>query len=163
MIKLLRIAEGEHTTLGQLYINNLFQCYILEDKIREHKIPGETAIPAGTYRLALNRMAGMNTSYHNRYVALHRGMIEVTGIPNFNLVFIHIGNYHTDTRGCLLTGSYYQLINDDYRVLHSADAYKRVYPLLVHAAEEEQSLSIIDFFTFFPQKGNQKLSAANFL
>jgi hypothetical protein len=140
MIKLLRIAEGEHTTLGQLYINNLFQCYILEDKIREHKIPGETAIPAGTYRLALNRMAGMNTSYHNRYVALHRGMIEITGVPNFNLVFIHIGNYHSDTRGCPLTGSYYQLVKGDYRVLHSASAYKKAYMALVSQLEQGNEL-----------------------
>jgi hypothetical protein len=144
MIKLLRIAEGEHTTLGQLYINNLFQCYILEDKMRDEKIPGETAIPAGTYRLALNRMAGMNISYHNRYVALHRGMIEITGIPNFNLVFIHIGNYHTDTRGCLLTGSYYQLINDDYRVLHSATAYKKAYTVLLNQLEQGNELIHIE-------------------
>ena len=45
--------------------------------------------------------------------------------------FFHTGNYHTDTAGCLLTGSYYQLVKGDYRVLHSAHAYKRVYPLLV--------------------------------
>jgi len=51
-------------------------------------------------------------------------------------VFFHIGNYHTDTRGCLLTGSYYQLINDDYRVLHSADAYKRVYAALLSQLEK---------------------------
>jgi len=142
MIKLLRIAEGTNTTLGQLYINNLFQCYILEDKIREHKIPGETAIPAGQYQLGLNSTAGMNAKYKSRYNQMHQGMVEIRGIPNFTLVFFHIGNYHTDTRGCLLTGSYYQLINDDYRVLHSADAYKRVYPLLAHAVEEGRSLVI---------------------
>ncbi|HWV72962.1 MAG TPA: DUF5675 family protein [Pseudosphingobacterium sp.] len=144
MIKLLRIAEGTNTTLGQLYINNLFQCYILEDKIREHKIPGETAIPAGTYRLALNRMAGMNTSYHNRYVALHRGMIEITGIPNFNLVFIHIGNYHSDTRGCPLTGSYYQFVKGDYRVLHSASAYKKAYAALLNQLEQGNEFIYIE-------------------
>jgi hypothetical protein len=142
MIKLLRIAEGTNTTLGQLYINNFFQCYILEDKIREHKIPGETAIPAGQYQLGLNKTAGMNAKYKSRYNDMHQGMIEIKGIPNFTLVFFHIGNYHTDTRGCLLTGSYYQLINDDYRVLHSADAYKRVYPLLAEAARAGLDLII---------------------
>jgi len=143
MIKLVRIAEGVNTTLGQLYIDNIFQCYILEDIIREAKIPGETAIPAGTYRLGLNTFAGMNAKYHSRYSHMHRGMVEVKGIPNFNLVFFHIGNYHTDTSGCLLTGSYYQLMDGDYRVLHSADAYKRVYPLLVEAAEQDQSLLVM--------------------
>ncbi|MFC6101204.1 DUF5675 family protein [Olivibacter domesticus] len=142
MIKLLRIAEGAHTTLGQLYINDLFQCYILEDKIREQKIPGETAIPAGNYPLVLNKTAGMNSKYSVRYASIHKGMVEIKGIPEFTLVFFHIGNYHTDTRGCLLTGSYYQLVNGDYRVLHSADAYKRVYPLLVQAAEEGRRLMV---------------------
>ncbi|MFC6101483.1 DUF5675 family protein [Olivibacter domesticus] len=142
MIKLLRIAEGENTTLGQLYINDLFQCYILEDKIRDTKIPGETAIPAGEYQLFLNKVASMNSRYRSRYTKLHKGMVEVRGIPNFTLVFFHIGNYHTDTRGCLLTGSYYQLIDGDYRVLHSADAYKKVYPLLAKAAAAGQLLFI---------------------
>ncbi|MFD2960165.1 MULTISPECIES: DUF5675 family protein [Olivibacter] len=142
MIKLIRIAEGINTTLGQLYINNLFQCYILEDKIRDKKIPGETAIPAGTYQLGLNKLAGMNAKYQSRYSSMHKGMVEIRGIPNFSLVFFHIGNYHTDTRGCPLTGSYYQLIDGDYRVLHSADAYRRVYPLLAKAAAAGSSLII---------------------
>jgi hypothetical protein len=142
MIKLLRIAEGTNTTLGQLYLDELFICYILEDKVRTEKIPGETAIPAGTYQLGLNKTAGMNAKYKSRYPHMHQGMVEIRGIPNFTLVFFHIGNYHTDTRGCLLTGSYYQLIKDDYRVLHSADAYKKVYPLLVHAAEKGRSLIV---------------------
>jgi hypothetical protein len=142
MIKLLRIAEGTNTTLGQLYINNLFQCYILEDKIRDEKVPGETAIPAGQYQLGLNSTDGMNAKYKSRYNQMHQGMVEIRGIPNFTLVFFHIGNYHTDTRGCLLTGSYYQLVNDDYRVLHSADAYKRVYPFLAEAASAGLDLII---------------------
>lgn len=142
MIKLLRIAEGLNTTLGQLYINGLFACYILEDKIRDEKIPGITAIPEGEYPLGLNGTAGMNAAYHNRYSHMHRGMVELRAIPNFSLIFFHIGNYHTDTSGCLLTGSYYQLIDGDYRVLHSAAAYKRVYPLLAKAAEEHCVLRI---------------------
>lgn len=62
--------------------------------------------------------------------------MEVRGIPNFSLVFFHTGNFHTDTAGCLLTGSYYQLVKGDYRVLHSAHAYKRVYPLLVEQLKQ---------------------------
>lgn len=132
-MKLIRINSGLNTTLGQLYIKERFQCYILENTVRDTKILGETAIPEGQYTLGFNATAGMNAGYANRYPQSHQGMIEVRGIPNFSLVFFHIGNYHTDTRGCLLTGSYYQLIDHDYRVLHSAAAYKRVYPLLAEA------------------------------
>ena len=142
MITLLRTAHGKHTTLGHLYSKGIFLCYVLEDLVREQKIPGETAIPAGTYPLGLNKVAGMNAKYQSRYGPVHQGMVEVKGIPNFSLVFFHIGNYHTDTRGCLLVGSYYQLIDGDYRVLHSADAYKRVYPLLVEAAATGSNLIV---------------------
>lgn len=129
--RIVRVAQGKNTTLSHLYIGGLFCCYLLEDRLRAEKIAGSTAIPAGRYQLRLNPWAGMNVHYQGRYPKLHRGMVEIAGIPNFSLVFIHIGNYHTDTRGCPLTGSYWQLIDGDYRVLHSAAAYKHVYPLLL--------------------------------
>ncbi|WP_188506368.1 DUF5675 family protein [Parapedobacter pyrenivorans] len=135
-IKLIRVATGKNSTLGHLYIRGLFGCYILEDKVRDCKVPARTAIPAGEYTLGLNTTAGMNARYGNRHTSMHQGMVEVRDIPNFSLVFFHIGNYHTDTAGCLLTGSYWQLIDGDYRVLHSAAAYKQVYPLLVEQVRE---------------------------
>lgn len=142
-LKLIRVAAGKNSTLGHLYIGDLFGCYILEDTVRTHKIPGITAIPTGEYTLGLNTTAGMNAHYGNRYASMHRGMVEVRGIPNFSLVFFHIGNYHTDTAGCLLAGSYWQLIDGDYRVLHSAHAYKRVYPLLVEEINEGNERLVI--------------------
>jgi len=45
--KITRVAEGKQSTLSQLYIEGIFQCYLLEDKIRAIKIPKQTAIPAG--------------------------------------------------------------------------------------------------------------------
>ncbi len=130
-IKVVRVAQGKNSTLSHLYIGGLFCCYLLEDRIRSEKIPGATCIPEGEYRLRLNTWAGMNATYAPKYPKLHRGMVEITGIPNFDLVFFHIGNYHTQTAGCPLTGSYWQLLDGDYQVLHSAAAYKHVYPLLV--------------------------------
>jgi len=143
-MRLLRVAKGEHTTLGHLYINGLFCCYILEDMVREHKIAGETAIPAGAYTLGLNTVAAMNAAYGTRYRGRHQGMVEVRGIPNFNLVFFHIGNYHTDTAGCLLMGSYWQLLKGDYRVLHSAAAYQYAYPLLLAEIENGNNRLVVE-------------------
>lgn len=133
--RIVRVAEGKNTTLSHLYIGGLFCCYLLEDRLRPVKVAGSTAIPAGRYGLRLNTWAGMNVLYRGRYPKLHRGMVEITGIPGFSGVFIHIGNYHTDTRGCPLTGSYWQLIDGDYRVVHSAAAYKRAYARLVEAID----------------------------
>lgn len=130
-IRIVRVAQGNNSTLSHLYIGSLFCCYLLEDSIRKEKIPGVTCIPGGEYRLRLNPWAGMNAKYAPRYPKQHRGMIEITGIPDFSLVFIHIGNDHTQTAGCPLTGSYWQLLDGDYRVLHSAAAYKHAYALLL--------------------------------
>src|SRR5690606_16023518 len=132
---IVRVAQGKNTTLSHLYIGGLFCCYLLEDSLRPEKVGGHTAIPAGKYRLRLNTWAGMNVHYQGRYPKLHRGMVEIVDIPDFSLVFIHIGNYHTDTAGCPLTGSYWQLIDGDYRVLHSAAAYKRAYAQLLEAID----------------------------
>ncbi len=130
-LKIIRVAQGKNSTLSHLYVGSLFCCYLLEDSIRKEKIQGLTCIPEGEYRLRLNLGAGMNARYGARYPKLHEGMMEITGIPNFDLVFIHIGNYHTQTAGCPLTGSYWQRLDGDYQVMHSAAAYKYVYPLLV--------------------------------
>src|SRR5690606_31897540 len=135
-IKIIRVAQGKNSTLSHLYIGSLFCCYLLEDSIRMEKIQGLTCIPEGEYRLRLNTWAGMNAKYTPKYPRLHRGMIEITGIPNYSLVFIHIGNYHTQTAGCPLTGSYWRGLDGAYQMLHSAAAYKYVYPLLVVEIEQ---------------------------
>ena len=130
-IEIRRVAEGKNSTLSHLYIGGIFCCYLLEDSIRDDKIQGITCIPEGEYGLSLNHWSGMNAKYAKRYPKLHEGMVEITEIPGYQLVFIHIGNYHTETAGCPLTGSYWQRLDDDYQVMHSEAAYKYVYPLLV--------------------------------
>lgn len=97
--KILRVAEGKQSTLSQLYIDDVFQCYLLEDKIRAVKIPKQTAIPTGNYTLRLNTWGGMNADYRQKFPKLHKGMIEINGLPQFSFVYIHIGNTHTQTAG----------------------------------------------------------------
>ena len=62
---------------------------------------------------------------------MHKGMVEIEGLPNFDLVFFHTGNTHLDTRGCPLTAHYWMKIGDDYKVLMSCFAYLDTYPKLV--------------------------------
>ena len=102
--KIIRVAQGKESTLSQLYINGIFQCYLLEDKIREVKIPYETAIPKGIFSLKLNTHGSKNVEYKKAFGKLHEGMIEITGLPNFNFVYIHSGNTIKETAGCPLCG-----------------------------------------------------------
>jgi hypothetical protein len=107
-------------------------CYILQDgKVGGGK-NGKGRIPAGRYKLAFNTTGKMHQQYARRYVKRgklwHRGMIEIVGVPNYKGILFHIGNSPVDTLGCPLTG-----MKADFklgRVLQSATAYEKVYPIL---------------------------------
>ncbi|WP_188753508.1 DUF5675 family protein [Parapedobacter defluvii] len=58
-IKIIRMAQGKHSTLSHLYVAGIFCCYLLEDSIRTEKIFGKTCIPEGEYGLRLNLWAGI--------------------------------------------------------------------------------------------------------
>lgn len=147
--KILKVAEGKQSTLSQLYIDDVFQCYLLEDKIRAVKIPKQTAIPTGNYTLRLNTWGGMNADYRQKFPKLHKGMIEINGLPQFSFVYIHIGNTHTQTAGCPLCGFGFELVNGDFQVLPSKDAYQMIYPKLLAIAQgNEKGISIENNFQF---------------
>lgn len=92
-LKLERFDCQEDYTGGKLYLNNVFECYVLEDAIRAVKIPGETCIPFGVYKVVL--------SLSPRF---ERVLPELLDVPNFTGVRIHRGNTVKDTEGCLLVG-----------------------------------------------------------
>ncbi|WON93663.1 DUF5675 family protein [Sphingobacterium sp. UGAL515B_05] len=128
-IKVLRTKQGKHSTLSEIYLNNQFVCYGLENIPRPVKIRGETAIPAGLYPLGFNRDGAMNGRYYDDYPKMHRGMLEIRDIPSFSHVYFHKGNSYKQTAGCILVGSQYVLEDGDYRLLASGIAYKKLYPL----------------------------------
>lgn len=147
--KIIRVAEGKQSTLSQLYIDDIFQCYLLEDKIRDVKIPKQTAIPKGNYTLRLNTWGGMNAEYRQKFPKFHKGMIEINGLPNFSFVYIHIGNTYRQTAGCPLCGFGFEMVNGDYQVLRSKDAYQMIYPKLLALAQDDQNgISIENNFQF---------------
>ncbi len=142
--KILRVAEGKQSTLSHLYIDDVFQCYLLEDKIRNVKIPKQTAIPTGNYTLRLNTWGGMNAEYRQKFPKLHKGMIEINGLPNFSFVYIHIGNTYRQTAGCPLCGFGFEMVNGDFQVLRSKDAYQMIYPKLLQLAQGNEKGIIIE-------------------
>ena len=113
LIKILRKKNNEHRCFGELYlidneIGKRFFCNTLEDPVRLDgiKIQGQTAIPAGKYKIIIN--------WSNRF---NRMMPLVVDVPNFDGIRIHAGNTEKDTEGCILVGCYdggNYLINSKY-------------------------------------------------
>ena len=93
VITVKRLYKTENSTIGEMLIDGVFECFTLEDKERPVKIKGETAIPKGTYRVIINES--------NRFKRLLPLLIDV---PNFEGVRIHSGNSNHDTEGCILVG-----------------------------------------------------------
>jgi hypothetical protein len=93
VITVKRLYKTENSTIGEMLIDGVFECFTLEDKERPIKIKGETAIPKGTYRVIINES--------NRFKRLLPLLIDV---PNFEGVRIHSGNSNHDTEGCILVG-----------------------------------------------------------
>ena len=142
--KIIRVAQGKQSTLSQLYIDGIFQCYLLEDKIRELKLANQTAIPTGVFSLKLNTWGAKNADYKKAFGKLHEGMIEITGLPNFSFVYIHTGNTIKETAGCPLCGFGFQFAEGDFQVSQSVAAYKMIYPKLVELAKETSSRFTIE-------------------
>lgn len=93
-IELLRNKSSANSTIGRLLVNDVFQCWTLEDVVRPEKIAGITAIPAGTYKVIIN----VSTRFARRLPLL-------LDVPNFTGVRIHPGNCAHDTEGCILVGT----------------------------------------------------------
>lgn len=91
---LIRKEKTDESTIGELFVGNLFECYTLEDVEREVKIAGKTAIPKGRYEIII--------SWSNRF---ERFMPLLLGVPNYEGVRIHSGNTAKDTLGCILVGA----------------------------------------------------------
>lgn len=135
---------GANSTLSEIFVDGVFCCYGLEDTVRDVKIWGATAIPAGAYRLGLRKLGAMHARYARRFPTFHQGMIEIVGIPNFKYVYIHIGNNFGDTAGCLLVGDSFVYQEDDFELRKSKSAYVRIYKLLIEAVKRGEVELIID-------------------
>ena len=92
-IKVDRIYKGESYTIGRMYLNGEYFCDTLEDAIRPVKIPNETAIPAGTYKVEV--------TYSPRF---KRNLPLLVDVPNYTGIRIHNGSNKDHTSGCILVG-----------------------------------------------------------
>ena len=125
-IEVKRLQDNGKATTGEMYVDGKFECYTLEDTYNYPKVFGKTRIPEGSYAVELRKEGGMVQKYNAKYPD-HDGMLWLRDVPNFKYVYIHVGNFHEDTDGCILVGK----TLGDGTIGNSVAAYKELYPKIV--------------------------------
>ena len=151
-LEVLRFSSQADSTSGALFdvVNGKrnFLCYTIEDEQRDVKVWGETRIPAGRYKLSLRKEGGFHSRYVAKYGDMHKGMIHVNDVPGFEFILWHTGNTDEHTAGCLIIGDSQEsnLVKKDGFVGSSVVAYKKVYPYVAAAIENEDTyVTYIDY------------------
>lgn len=109
-------------TIGRLFINGTLFGFTCEDVTRAPgvKVPGETAIPPGRYKVIVNKSQRFG-----------RPLPLIVGVENFTGVRIHPGNSSKDTEGCILVG----LARTPNAVLSSQSAMNLLLPRIQKALQ----------------------------
>ena len=97
LLEVKRLYKKDTYTIGVLMVDGEKFSDTLEDKVRdlnsEKKVYGETAIPAGKYKVVMS----MSSKFK-------RVMPYLENVPQFTGIMIHPGNTPKDTLGCILVG-----------------------------------------------------------
>lgn len=143
-IKIIRFSSNEDATLGLLYVDSKFYCYTLEDQHQKVKVKGETRIPPGDYDLELRDEGGMTKRYADRF-DFHAGMLWLRNVPEFEYIYIHVGNNDDHSEGCILVGDgQVQNVTERGQVTSSVAAYTRLYHDILKALALESVHVVIE-------------------
>lgn len=141
ILRLERFEESNDATISRLLLpkhegepGNPKVYYAVEDQAQTgEKVPGETRIPAGRYKIKLRRDGGMVKKYDARFTDInHDGMLWLQDVPDFEFVYIHIGNTDDDSRGCILPG---RARGANMSVIQSKNAYCELYKAVWREAD----------------------------
>lgn len=144
-----RHFKGPKYTIGKLYVDGEFFCDTMEDvdrgltadmtesEIASKKVYGKTAIPRGTYSVTLN-VKSPKYSQRAQYSFCDGFLPRLVGVPGFDGILIHIGNYPEDTDGCILVGRN-KVVG---AVMQSTETFKKLYSLLKSASDSGRGIQI---------------------
>ena len=135
-LTLYRSKSDALATLGHLFIDGVPFCVTLEDVVREDpnpatpaneaKVYGQTAIPAGRYKVAITWSAKFG-----------RDMVAVLDVPGFTGIRIHSGNDADDTLGCILVG---KVIDGPDRIHGGSEMMPKLFSRITDALRGSESV-----------------------
>lgn len=144
-----RLYKKNNYTIGNLYINGEYFCDTLEDmdrgltqdmtlsEINRIKVPGETAIPKGKYKITLDIVSNRFKDYP-QYKDIKGRLPRLLNVPGFEGILIHAGNTSLDTSGCLLVGKN----KEKGKILDSRDTFTSLYHRLMWADNKSEEITI---------------------
>ncbi|WP_157492769.1 DUF5675 family protein [Echinicola pacifica] len=140
-ISLLRYYDDGETTLGLMFMRTKFFCYTLEDTHRELKVKHQTRIPAGQYAINFNKnITPMTQKYRdkNSWFDFH---LQLQDVPEFEGIYIHIGNNHEHTSGCILIADGVSA-GMPRSILSSSKTYEQFYKKISSLLHTHENVSI---------------------
>lgn len=138
-LTLQRLQSYKDYSIGLMYIDGKLHSFTLEDEKRSVKVYGETRIPAGVYNITYRTAGRLHNQYGQKFYG-HKGMLWIRNIPNFEYVYIHIGNDDDDTAGCILVGQSHK-IGENF-IAHSTVAYESLYSIVSAALNQGKQVRI---------------------
>ncbi len=145
-----RAWQKDTYTISRMFVDGKRFNESLEDKdrglkqadslehIRKVKVPGETAIPSGTYEITLNVV-----SQKYRAIKWYRDlcggrMPRLLNVPGFDGILIHPGSTALDSAGCILCGRN----TAKGKLTSSRDTFKDLYKRMKEAADRGEKITI---------------------
>ena len=137
-------------TIGRLYIDGIYYCNTLEDydrglrqsdplrDIQRRKIAGETAIPKGTYEVAMNVTSPKYAGVAWYYNFCRGKMPRLKDVPGFDGILIHPGTSALDTKGCILVGKNTKV----GKLTDSRACFMEIYKQMKEAADHGEKITI---------------------
>jgi hypothetical protein len=144
-VQVSRFVNYSGCTVGLMFIDDVFVCFVLEDVFRATKVMHKTRIPAGLYKVSLQKSGNLHTKYAQKF-SFHVGMLLLNNVPNFSGIMIHVGNSDKDSSGCLLVGNSHTA--NKQSIQESTLAYTKIYKTISSAIlkGEQVELFISDLF-----------------
>ena len=131
-VRIVRIASNyRHGTFGSLVFDGQPICNTLEPYQRDNEV-SISNIPCGQY--ICKRV--QSPTYGNTF--------EVTNIQGRSSVLFHWGNIDDNTRGCILLGEQFGLLNNNWAVLSSKVAFNEFINRL--EGYDEFTLTIVESY-----------------
>jgi len=125
-----RMAKRDDSSYSVIFLEGEHQCFVIEDEHRDVKVKGETRIPARRYEIKFRKESTPLTKKYREKFDWFTHHLELQDVLNFTSIYIHIGNYESNTDGCLLVNKGVSEVDGEFKGANSTGAFIEFYKLI---------------------------------